>query len=108
HFPTNFRQDEVDAEDRDLESMANHAGSRSRDDDEVALAGGQRGPSANDRLEMTTTIALLAVTIAVWAGRLVKIDLVGKMNAKGPSMSEIDLKTASGMTVRRINGLIAT
>ncbi|KAK1228580.1 hypothetical protein PQX77_007956, partial [Marasmius sp. AFHP31] len=108
--------DEADAEDHDLESMADHAGSRSRDDDQVALAGEQRGPSTNDRLEMTTTIALLAVAIAVWAGRLVQIDPVGKMNATGPSMTEIDLKTASGMTRRngasllekRIADLVAT
>ncbi|KAK1220015.1 hypothetical protein PQX77_017222 [Marasmius sp. AFHP31] len=41
-------QDEADAEDYDLETMADHSGGRSRDDDEATLVGGQRGPSAND------------------------------------------------------------
>ncbi|KAL0063379.1 hypothetical protein AAF712_009688 [Marasmius tenuissimus] len=41
-------QDEADAEDYDLDTMADHTGARSRDDDEATLVGGQRGPSAND------------------------------------------------------------
>ncbi|KAK1217536.1 hypothetical protein PQX77_019825 [Marasmius sp. AFHP31] len=97
-LPDELLRDEADAKDYDLENMADHTGGRSRDDSEAALVGGQREPSANDgnvvfEIGDDDDDDRTPGSGYRRAGRPSGEDgRVGKMNAKGTSVTEIGLE----------------